>query len=471
MIADRLRVVAVADTDSYVKWAAALLGSRPDAVDGRLLVLDTPLVVSEAQQRSALAGSGLTDVWRVSFDDLPARLAERDPDVVLLAARGPLVRVLARVVRTCVPSSVIATGLPGISVPATRKALVYRASCDVFVLHSHREVREFTALAIEKGFVQRFALARLPFARAAEPGTATAGGQDLVFAAQAIVPRERDARRRVAALLIRAAQADPSRRVVLKLRGTKGESQTHREFDEYPDLIRSMGGAPPNLIVSTEPMSSALATAAGLVTVSSTAAIEAVAHGTPVIALDVFGVGPELINTVFEGSGMFAGETAVIARAFRRPVDGWLEDNYFHPAAEDTWVGQLAELAGARRSGALPHRPQPRRRGGAIRDAWERKSVLGAMDRSVSGAVSFIVGVPVRAVVRIIQRVGRMRRLPASYRSPSADPGESSSPASSSRSRSSSASKAPSGVPAVRTGSASSQRAMRSASNWSSDEA
>ena len=147
MIADRLRVVAVADTDSYVKWAAALLGSRPDAVDGRLLVLDTPLVVSEAQQRSALAGSGLTDVWRVSFDDLPARLAERDPDVVLLAARGPLVRVLARVVRTCVPSSVIATGLPGISVPATRKALVYRASCDVFVLHSHREVREFTALA------------------------------------------------------------------------------------------------------------------------------------------------------------------------------------------------------------------------------------------------------------------------------------------------------------------------------------
>ena len=109
-----------------------------------------------------------------------------------------------------------------------------------------------------------------------------------------------------------------------------------------------------------------------------------------------------------------AGETAVIARAFRMPVDGWLEDNYFHPAAEDTWVGQLAELAGARRSGAFAHRPQPRPRGGAIRDAWERKSVLGALDRSVSGTVACIIGVPARAVVRIVQRVRRMRRLPES---------------------------------------------------------
>ena len=47
-----LRILAVADTDSYVKWAAALLGSAPGAWDVRLRVLETPLAVSASQQRS-----------------------------------------------------------------------------------------------------------------------------------------------------------------------------------------------------------------------------------------------------------------------------------------------------------------------------------------------------------------------------------------------------------------------------------
>ena len=85
------RIVAVADTDSYVKWAAALLGPVPGA---ELIVLETELVVSAAQQRVALAGSGLERVRRATFADLPGLLA--DADAVLLAARGPLVRVLAR---------------------------------------------------------------------------------------------------------------------------------------------------------------------------------------------------------------------------------------------------------------------------------------------------------------------------------------------------------------------------------------
>ncbi|MDZ8172561.1 DUF6716 putative glycosyltransferase [Microbacterium xanthum] len=402
-----LRVIAIADTDSYVKWAAALLGSHPEAVDGRLLILETPLVVSAAQERAALSGSDVSDVARVGFDGLGERIRAHAPDVVLLAARGPLVRVLARVVARAVPTAVIATGLPGISVPATRKALVYRAQCDVFVLHSHREMRDFAALAIEKGVAQRFALARLPFARGG--GLPGAAGEDLVFAAQAIVPRERPERLRVARMLVRAAEANPSRRVVVKLRATTGESQTHHEVDDYPGLLASLGELPPNLVFSTVPMSQALAGSAGLVTVSSTAAIEAVAHGTPVIALDTFGVAPDLINTVFEGSGLLAGEEAMVAGSFRHPVDGWLHDNYFHPAEEDTWVDTLAELVDARRSDALPHRPPWRRRGGALRDAWERKSVLGRLDRSASGRAAWAVGVPARHAVRFVQRIARVR--------------------------------------------------------------
>jgi hypothetical protein len=44
----RSRIVAIADTDSYVKWSAALIGGAADRWDATLLVLETPLVVSEA---------------------------------------------------------------------------------------------------------------------------------------------------------------------------------------------------------------------------------------------------------------------------------------------------------------------------------------------------------------------------------------------------------------------------------------
>ena len=87
-----LRVVALADTDSYVKWAAALLGSLPAGSDVRLLIIETALVVSPAQQAAALDGSGLdpSRVRRIVYDDLARVLGDLAPDAVLVAARGPV---------------------------------------------------------------------------------------------------------------------------------------------------------------------------------------------------------------------------------------------------------------------------------------------------------------------------------------------------------------------------------------------
>ncbi len=409
MTAEALRVVAVADTDSYVKWAASLIGTAPATWSVSLVVLDTPVSVSDAQLRAALRGSGVdaAEVRRATLADLEQLLREIAPDAVLLGARGPLVRVLARGIAELEPRPVVVSGLPGISIPATRRALVYRVQCDLFVLHSHREIRAFAELAALGGFDPVLALASLPFAhRAGDRPTTDAG--DLVFAAQAKVPRERADRVRIAELLVRAADADPERRVVVKLRGSKGEHQTHAEADPYPELLEGLeGGMPPNLVLSTAPMSSALDDAAGLLTVSSTAAIEAVARGIPVIALDTFGIADELINTVFMGSGMFGSEDDVVARRFRHPHDSWLRDNYFHDPADDDWTDRLTELVARRRAGLLPPRSPFRRRGGRIRDAWERKLVLGPMDRSASGAFAYVAGVPLRAAVRAGQRLRR----------------------------------------------------------------
>lgn len=396
-----MRIVAVADTDSYVKWAAALV-SDP-RVDGELVVLDTELAVSEAQLAAAMSGIEVP-VRRIAHHELERAVA--GADAVLVAARGPVARFVARIAGRVDPSPVRVTGLPGISIPPTWLALHFRRECDLFVLHSRREVREFEQLADERGIDQRFALATLPFAHAVDER----GGTDLVFAAQAIVPRERCDRLRVAQILIDAARADPTRRVVVKLRGRPGEHETHREFDSYPELLAEIGGVPPNLVVSYASMRDALRSAEGLVTVSSTAAIEAAAGGVPVIALDEFGVSSELINVVFVGSGLLGSAADVAARRFRPPEAAWLADNYFHDARDDSWLRDVEDLVERRRRGTLAPRSVPPIVGGRCREAWDRRQALGRRDRSTTGRMVALVGTPIRAALGVARRVRRWWR-------------------------------------------------------------
>ncbi|HWV48091.1 MAG TPA: DUF6716 putative glycosyltransferase [Microbacterium sp.] len=480
----RLRVVAIADADSFVKWSASLLAGV-DGIRRHLLIVTTPLTVSRAQERSALAGTGFTDaeVTRLSFDEVRGWLAGHQPDAVVLAGRGAFVRLLGGQIDRLEKRPVVIGGLPGMSIPAQRGALEYRKHCDLVVLHSHRERRAFAELGKRIGVDVPLALATLPYAarperpsfveraapssfveraapssfveraervetgslsqprfdsvgsavlaqRAGGVGSAGIAGRagglgstgiagraggvgsavlaqrtmtrmpqatlrppatDLVFAAQAMVPVERHERQAVADILIRAAEADPHRRVVVKLRSRPGEAETHLEQDAYADLFRSR---PANLVFSYEPMSVALERAEGLVTVSSTAAVEALAAGVPVIALDTFGVRKSLLNTVFIGSGLLGGGEEVVRRQFRHPHPGWMWDNYFHPASESGWWRDVEQLIALRRAGELVPRPVPAPRGGALHAAWHRKSVLGSADRSLAGAVALAVGAP-----------------------------------------------------------------------------
>lgn len=437
-MSDGLRVVAIADADSFVKWAASLLGAVP-GIRPHLLLVRTPLTVSVAQEQAALAGTGVdqTAVSRVTFGETAAWLEAQRPDVVLLAGRGPFVRLMGRVVDGLSRRPVTVAGLPGMAIPAQRGALEYRRHVDLLVVHSHREERAFDELGRRIGAEVPIALATLPFARTGErmlspdaarsaamprsaglvraglratgdeaaragvlvrtPGEPEAGAAvrrrpatDLVFAAQALVPMERTQRAEIAATLVRAALADPGRRVVVKLRSRPGEAETHRERTPYPELLGAR--RPDNLVFSYEPMSRALQTAAGLVTVSSTAAIEAVAQRVPVIALDTFGVSKALLNTVFVGSGLLGGRNEVVGGRFRHPHPGWLRDNYFHPESESTWWERVEALVALRRAGALPARRVPAARGGVLHETWHRASVLGREERSIAGRATLALG-------------------------------------------------------------------------------
>ncbi len=418
--------LVLADSDSYVKWGAAFASRLPAGWRAELVVLMTPVAPSERQLRAALAGSAFdaSDVTFLELHELEQHLAVRRPDVMLLALRGPLVRVVTPIVGRAPDRPVLVSGFPGLTIPAEPKAIIYREQVDLIVLQSRREVREFRANAEELGIPVGFGLTTLPFLSERGRADVPAAGvdaptglerTDLVFAAQAKVPAALEDRVRLLGWLVDAARRRPARRVVVKVRARRGEAQTHDEAYDFGELLddpgvrAELGGTlPPNLVVEDGPMAEHLERAAALVTVSSTAVLEAVASGVPAVLIDEFGVAPKLINTVFEGSGLFGGAEAVAGWDARHPSADWLDDNYFHGREHDDWPVRVGELLERRTEVPLPLRERRYNlTGGALRRSFERKRMLGAFDRSFAGSVSLVFALPSRWVVRTVRKVRR----------------------------------------------------------------
>lgn len=424
------RVLGVVDTDSFAKWGAHLLSSAPADWRLDLVTVATPTSASRDQLLSAfhglddrLAGVAADPPAPLPVDAIVERVRADPPDAVLVATLGPVAELLIDLLHRRVRRRpVILTGLPGISYPAKWKGLFLRARADVFVLHSRREVREYAAMAEENGVEPHFALATLPFLRRGSDrreAECDAGRDAIVFAAQPSVPSSEEDRRALVGWLAETAAAHPEWRVVIKTRAVRGEQQTHREHHPYADLLPA--DAPPNLTVETGPMDAHLDRAVALVTVSSTAMIEAVGRGVPVLTLTDFGVSRGLINEVFAGSGTEGTAADLIAGRFGELRQEWREDNYFHPAADDDWADRAETLMAARDAGLLPDRPPARRsRGGALRRAWERKIALGPYDRSVLGGVALAIGVPIRSGRRAVRRLRRLRASAAPASAPRA---------------------------------------------------
>ncbi|MGV3734057.1 MAG: DUF6716 putative glycosyltransferase [Microcella sp.] len=399
-------MLAIVDADSYLKWAAATLDRLAPSIEHRVLIVANPTMPSAAQVAAALVSSRLRpeQVAVLPLDDAVAAVRLEAPDAVLVGMRGPIAAIVLDALAGLPRRPVLVTGIPGIALPVRRKALVYRAQADLHIVHSRVERAAFVALARQLGLPLRVALSTLPFL-----DRRAARGDDIVFAAQSLVPARRADRRAIVEALIDTARRHPERRVVLKVRALGGEAQTHAERWPLPTLLPPAPHRPANLVVQAGSMARALDTAGGVVSVSSTALIEAVARDIPALVLGDFGVGDEQLNGAFVGSGLIGSLHDLRAARFARAVENWRQDNYLHPAEEDDARAVLAALIRERAEAPLPvHPPGRSRRGGALRQAWYRRTALGRHDTGPWGAVAVAVGVPARASVRAM---GALRRL------------------------------------------------------------
>jgi hypothetical protein len=229
-------------------------------------------------------------------------------------------------------------------VPATSRAVTSRAACDLFLLHSKREVAEFAQIGAWRAPRLIFGLAPLPFLPALTPEAAADAplGPDLVFAAQAKMPVDRAHREQILLALADAGSA------VVKLRAWSEEQQTHSETWSYPGLMDELVAqrrVPEGSVAFVGgSMQEVLRTSRGFVTVSSTAALEAMAMNRPTLIISDFGVSAEMINLVFQESGCLGTLDDLRSGRLGQPDPQWRETNYFHPAEENNWLEQLNQL-------------------------------------------------------------------------------------------------------------------------------
>jgi hypothetical protein len=223
---------------------------------------------------------------------------------------------------------VVVTGYVGVVYEKLADGLLLRHGADLVLANSRQDAERFRAVyegvGADASAVTEVALPFLGGAR--HTGTAVGEGDrpfTVVFAAQPSVPAGRRERTYLLDRLVRHARLHPEREVLLKLRSRPGEHTTHLEELPYQKLVRR-ADPPPNLRLVHGHMGEVLDRTDLLVTVSSTAALEALHRRIPTAVLTDLGVREALGNHHFTGSGCLTSWDRLDAGHRPEPEEDWL---------------------------------------------------------------------------------------------------------------------------------------------------
>ncbi|MBD0423181.1 hypothetical protein H0H10_29165 [Streptomyces sp. TRM S81-3] len=331
-----LRVAVLADSDTRWKWGA-LTANRiaPNDSDIHLdgyLLRGRATPTARQLQEVGVDADSLREVTAVEF--LRA-MAEEPYDVLVLALVGGGVQAvlhgLKRVWEDRADRPVVVTGYVGVVYEKLADGLLLRHGADLVLANSRQDADRFRAVYEGVGAdASAVTEVALPFLGGAEH-TGDHDPYTVVFAAQPSVPDNRRDRTYLLDRLIRHARRHPEREVLLKLRSKPGEHTTHIEELPYQKLVQK-ADPPSNFRLVYGHMGEVLDRTDLLVTVSSTAALEALHRRIPTVVLTDLGVREALGNHHFVGSGCLAS---------------WdqLDDGH-RPVPDPEWVARQGVAAG-----------------------------------------------------------------------------------------------------------------------------
>jgi hypothetical protein len=169
----------------------------------------------------------------------------------------------------------------------------------------------------------------------------------MLFADQPTIPATLWDRAYLYLRLMDYARAHPERQVLLKPRHRPDEGTFHVMQDHPESVLARLGPQPSNLEVTYDNITALLPTIDLLLTVSSTAGLEAIGQGVRTVFVGDLGIHEKHGNQVLLRSGLIAGFDDVIADRLPQPNEEWLDDMFIgHGASPATRiVARVIELA------------------------------------------------------------------------------------------------------------------------------
>lgn len=295
---------------------------------------------------------------------------------------------------------VIGTAYVGMVLYNNVHGYIWRALGDVIAVNSAEDLRDFTETARALGLPEdNLVLTGLPLLPA-HPAPQRGGAiKRVLFADQPTVPALAEERAYLYDRLADYARRHPDRRVFVRPRHRPDEATFHEMVYSPADHF-SRVAPPPNLTIDYTPIGERLPTTDLVLSVSSTAILEALAAGCRVAFVADF-FGEPFLNSRFVGSGLLRTLDAIKADELGTPDPGWLQDVF--PAAEaspaEVFATRMLELVDA------PQRPHDR--------AWvhpfheNRRRVA----RGVRARAEKLAGGRIRRVLRVVLPEPVRRRI------------------------------------------------------------
>ncbi|MFD8818557.1 DUF6716 putative glycosyltransferase [Streptomyces sp. NPDC059627] len=353
------RVAVIADSDTRWKWGASV---------ARQIAPEHALDAYFLRGRSTPTQRQLAEIGIEPDTRREVRAAElvddeelADADIVVLAVLGGTVLALVHSLGLAWEGRrrrpVTVSGYVGVVYEKMVDGLMTRAGTDLVLANSGHDTQRFrsvfASVDVDPGSVVECALPFLggdPYRPSADrPFTVT-------FAAQPSVPKDRASRLRLLERAAAHARLQPDRLVLVKLRSRPGEQTTHEERDPYQKLVDSLAEpVPANLQLVYGNMAEVLDRTDLLVTVSSTAALEAMHRRIPTAILTDFGVREAHGNHYFVHSGCLASWDDIDAGALPQPDPDWAAAHGI--GKTDPYTAARARIAALR--AADPLQPLP----------------------------------------------------------------------------------------------------------------
>lgn len=334
-------LLVVAAYDSQLKWAVGLAREFPS--DDWSWTVAAPADYRTALSADQIQAIGCPPPESLSWTDLLA--AARQADCVVLALQGQLVERITdelALLRRTDPRDrepVIVTGWVGIVIEKLVAGYLDRAGSDLVAVNSADNLREFEHAAALLGLpLDNLLLTGLPLLPARPQPLQEGPLRTVVFADQPTIPTQRWDRAYLYQRLIDYAKAHPERRVLLKPRHRPWESTFHR-MDHHPEqVLAELPTAPPNFAVTYDPITELLPVTDLLLTVSSTAGLEAVGAGVRTAFIGDLGVHEKHGNQVLLNSGLITTFDELVADRLPVAEPSWLADVFV--AVDDLTPGQ-----------------------------------------------------------------------------------------------------------------------------------